>query len=236
MRTLLILPLLLLLDSCIVTTQTTRFPTFDAAMRLPGSEDPPLVYEEDADVALLPTMVIFASLYATNTTGVSRETLARKIEVDAKTKGMKADLIVIGWPQWRVARQPWRTSDASYWAPRNPMASSSWGWLYRFTPSSMGFRTLNKMVVWISPKSDARSAGLQEGDVIKTVNGHPMCLTASFGLGRFMLQAKVGAALDVVWVRPGKGVMQAKIRTIPNVVEGVDRLPQLGKRAEGEKK
>ncbi len=223
-----LLCLLVGFTSCI-STKVTKFPTYDEAVALKGPSVPAMVEEHEVDESAMPLMVQYAAIHASSTDNSSKSALASAIRNKANTLEGVPDLIILGGTKTRNTGMV----HVGYGIFSNTSATSLDGWLFRTTPSRLGFRVSDQgLVLAIDAKSNARAAGLLEGDTIVSIDGHEYTLSPKSGLSQRLLSAKLGEEMLVIWVRPGKGQMRGMCRTVENDQRELTRLLKLAEEKE----
>jgi hypothetical protein len=191
-----------------VSSKVHKLPAYDLAMSLPGPESPKLFFAEAIDLTELPAMVPYAQVTARSGSSISRETRAKDIWHHAKK--LKADVVIV-----EESGEVYTGSTSAYLGlgisqSTANYASGSLGQCYRLSGARIGIKKdKDNMVLGMS--DDVRGVGLLEGDKILSVNGFD-----PDKLGKFILTAKPGDEAAIVWIRPGTGRMEGKVKLLPN--------------------
>lgn len=197
-----------------------RYANFDLACAMPApteSDQIPVLREMDM-APTLPVMVAFAHING-DFHGGSEASKAYNLRSAAWGRAMRPDLIV-----FRDQGSAYAGSMTQYlgfgMAMSTPVSRpQAVGYCMRLAPCIVGYvPDSTGMIVGLS--DTAREAGMQEGDKVLSINGHAVEAPPG-GMAPWhaeSLQMKVGDEVDVVWIRPGAGRMQGKVKMQPNRV------------------
>lgn len=214
MRLLSILVTALLCSGC-VSLSTQKLPAHAIAMDMGGPENVAAYFEEEVGTDDLEGAVPFA-LVTGASVDYGREGIARNIA--GRARELEPDFVLISGAESYYAGSVGAYLGFGVTSSTAQYGSRVVGICFRACDAILGIQfDRGRLVTRISDGSNARDAGLLEGDTILSINGAAIdedTLMSQHYKELLLLQP--GDNAHVVWVRPGVGRMSADIVAIEN--------------------
>ena len=207
-----------LFASCVAGNTVRKLPTYDECMAITPVAAMKCVWGSETPVEELPCLIPFATIYTVG----NDQRFCMKTALDKATL-LHPDVLYMG-DQTSV----YAGSVATYTAgsvfshPTYNIGMSTC--CYRLSPVSLGFVFDGDGMV-VAIEAETRKSGLLEGDNIVSFAGSPISKGDAYLRSphyRKMLKMKPGDEATLVWIRPGSGRMEGKIRCLPNPPKHLD--------------
>lgn len=226
--------LLLVVGAGCATPKFKPLPAFDSAKDMPALAEPRCYYVEETDVAAMPQLVPFATV-----DWAWGQYYSKKSAVNAALKVVRKqttpDVVMFAEAGTSYAGS---TSSASA-VPLSGGGAVAVGFsqpIYvnnivgiccRLAPVSLGIRWNDSGMV-NEMRESAKSSGMLEGDTIVSIDGAAVTFGAKWLNSPHyvrLMKHKVGDEVPVIWIRPGTGRMEGKLRLSENKPTYMDIEP-----------
>jgi len=195
------------LSSC-VNLAVSPIGDFGELSKKPADSSPPkLFFMDDAPAGKLPSLVLFAIIGASVDSMVERDSIARDIWRKADKLG--ADVVLV--ENANVGAVP------LYQGLGAATARAYRGFCYKRASFRIGVNW-NKDSLVVACSNEAKASGLLEGDTLLSVDGLSVQSEGNNLAPYFQLNKTIrpGDELTLVWIRPGVGRMEGKMRALEN--------------------
>ncbi len=199
-----------------ISVHVQKLPAYDAARRLPAHDRPKLFYAEDVDWSKMPAFAPFALISAGSTSIIpNRESFARSAWSEATKLG--ADVIVISDEDSQIAGYMmyyWGYGITSFHPVERRYVV---GTCLKLQPARLGIRQdRTGMILSVDPKT--KECGILEGDTLLLIDDVPVTNGAQ-DLKNYcckLLTLQPEQSVSLVWLRPGLGRMEGKVKALAN--------------------